>query len=737
MTVTTITQASFTDGVYAISKPGDYELGEDVTGKIAIDKKSGGTFAINLKGHTLANANGGNAIYCEGSGRSATLTISNGSVVATGKSVQAVRIDAHFTEVNLNGVSVDTTDGICVHVQTAKTVYINGGSYKTTNKTDGVDEPVFCVVNGTLNVNGGDSAATITLNGGTNIVKKDETGSGSIVLSGGTFSAFPTQATLSDSSAYSVHKTSKGFEVVSGKGAPESACWKVVKKGFGTIYFDTTADKEAFAKGYATEDDQFTQLRATVTFDPANGEESVTKTVEVGSMVSAPEVPAKKDGVFKFWSVDGKTAFNFSTAINSDITLTAVYDDAVATNGHEGYASLQAAINDYAPGDDDVITLLKDTTESVVVSSIEGEDKAIKIDLGGKTLTAKTGESAIKLSGVRTLTLTNGSVTSADKPCLEVTADAAGSTVNLASQGEFSSGKLELSATCKNEPKVSAVYVVGNPEAQTELHVMGGTYSSEGSNALRVTNNVCVHVTDGDFSSGETDGAASTIMAFINCKVEFAGGSVNHHITLANDSTANIYSGSFGDATNANQVVEGKYLYKAKGEEFDYEVRDREDALDDASFVVYGDGVKRVYFADFDEAEDYNVTLEDRGVKNSAVINLYRAAFIVMGEQYDLRVYECGDEIGELPEAPEVEDYTFAGWYVNGQKIDSSYSVIGDVEVTAMWYWNGSSDEKPTDNPKAKGNKHLPQTGDPALAVSGIAAAGAALAGLGAIRRRK
>ncbi len=474
-----------------------------------------------------------------------------------------------------------------------------------------------------------------------------------------------------------------------------------------------------------------------MTFDLANGEDPVTKTVEVGSTVSALENPHKKDGVFKFWSSDGKTEFDFDTAINNDVKLTAVYDDAVATNGHDGYASLQDAINDYDPGDGNVITLLKDTTESVVVPPIKGEDKAIKINLGGKTLTAATGKSAITLSGVRTLTLTNGAITSADKPCLEVTEDAAGSTVNLASQGEFSSGELKLSATKADKQDVYTVLVTGDSKAQTELHVMGGSYSSEGSSALRVANNVCVHVTDGDFSSEETVPDANTIMASDGCKVEFAGGSVNHHITLANSSTANIYSGSFGDATNANQVVDGKYLYKAKGEEFDYEVRDLEDALDDASFVVYGDGVKRVYFADFDEAEDYCATLEERGVENCAVINLYRAAFIVMGEQYDLRVYECGDEIGELPEAPEVEDYTFAGWYVNGQKIDSSYSVIGDVEATAMWYWNGSSDEKPTDNPKAKGNKHLPQTGDPALAVSGIAAAGAALAGLGAIRRRK
>ncbi len=190
-TVTTITQDSFNDGVYAISEPGNYELGEDVTGKIAIDKENGGAFAINLKGYTLTNANGGNAIFCKGSGHSATLTVSNGSIVATGKSVQAVRIDAHLTTVELDGVSVDTTDGICVHVQTATAVNIKGGSYKTSNKTEGVDEPVLCVAGGTLNVNGGDSVATLTLDGGTNIVKNDGKGSAFIKLSGGTFSASP------------------------------------------------------------------------------------------------------------------------------------------------------------------------------------------------------------------------------------------------------------------------------------------------------------------------------------------------------------------------------------------------------------------------------------------------------------------------------------------------------------------------------------------------------------------
>ena len=117
--------------------------------------------------------------------------------------------------------------------------------------------------------------------------------------------------------------------------------------------------------------------------------------------------------------------------------------------------------------------------------------------------------------------------------------------------------------------------------------------------------------------------------------------------------------------------------------------------------------------------------------------------------RYDVRVCEDGQEVGELPSSSKIkmDGYTFAGWYVDGQKIDSNYKVTKDVSAVAKWYKDGSETD-PTDNPSDKGDetpsddskdkgKKLPQTGDAALAVSGLAAAGAALAGIGALRRRK
>ena len=735
---TTVTQESLTDGVYTIEEPGEYALGENINGRIEFAPNTkDGQYSLDLAGYTLKSEGDGSAIQCYSQKAGNKITVSNGTVVKTGTNKQAIRADCGVSlTVDLNGVNVEATDSICVYTESSNvTVNINGGSYKTSNKTSGVDESVICVNEGTVNVAGVNDGSTpvFTLDGGTNIVKVNNPVWGCVLLSGGVFSSFPDAAMLSDTSAYSFHKTSKGFEVVSGTDLPDGACWKLTYDGT-LVFFDSTADKDEFVESHACSDVE--HLRAVVTFDPANGDDPVERVVAVnGTAAGQVEDPVKADGVFKYWSADGKTDFDIEhTPITGDTKLTAVYGEAVATNGTEGYASLQEAINDNGH-EASTVTLLKDITESVSIYQCV----ALTINLGGKTLTSEDGCDGIILSSKGTLTITNGSV-KADGDCLYVNSYAAGSTVNLASEGELSEGPLYFSKLESDEDLdfCGAVYVCGGAETTT-LNIMGGSYESAGYYAIYVEGDVTLNVTDGQFSNGLKDEDYSTITAEDGSNVEFAGERVSDHILLDSTSTATVHSGKFGDATNAGDVVEGKYLYKGNKEYYEgkdeyYEVLDYEDALDASDYVVYNEDFStRVYFATYEDAKAYAASIGDESV----IVNLYHVPFLVKGEQYYYHTYEVGEEIGELPEAPEFEDYTFAGWYVNGEKIDSTYKVNDDITVVAMWYWNGSSDEEPTDNPEAKGNKKLPQTGDPAMAVSGIAAAGAALAGIGALRRRK
>ncbi len=745
-----LTQADFhpenEGSFYAICDSRSYVLDEDVTGRIRFTSDGNVKPTLDLNGHELTGV-GDSTVWFD-TGQMGTVTIKNGTLSqSTNKHV--VYVDAGVFTVNFDSVNISATDAICVQVESSSAVNINGGTYTTTNTTGGAGEPVLCAGGawGRINVQAGD----FQLVGGTTIVKRDNDAVTNYIKvapasdsSNITFSSFPSQAELA--SGYTLLKSKGGsYEVVaSGSDKLAEADWMVSGvTNFGTVYFEDGDEAKAFAAEDAAR--TATQLRATVTFDPANGDEPASYKVNIGGYATdLVSDPGKADGVFKFWSADKQTEFELATTpITEDITLTALYDDAVATNGSVGYASLQDAINaNYDEGA--TVTLLADTTESVTVPA----DTNLTIDLGGKTLTGIDGKEAIWVKGKATLTITNGTVRSNDD-CLYVGPEAAGSTINLASEGELSKGALYFSRTQSQEPEGGNVYVVSLAGQMTTLNINGGNYESAGSYSVRVDDAI-LNVTDGQFSNGEDDDDSSTILATYSSRVEFAGERVSGHIGLETGSTATVYSGKFGDATNAGDVVEGKYLFKGNDPTDDcYEVIDLDDALEYSDYVVYDyDKGTKVYFQSFDDAQNYADALFEEG-DEVAIVKLYRVYFLVSKgdgfEQYDVRVCEDGTEIGELPDSSQlkVEGYTFAGWYVNGKKIDASYKVTADAEAYAMWYKDGSTE--PTDDPSgkdaskddSKGDKKLPQTGDPVLAVSGIAAAGAALAGFGALRRRK
>lgn len=63
----------------------------------------------------------------------------------------------------------------------------------------------------------------------------------------------------------------------------------------------------------------------TVTFDSDGGSEVEAQTVEAGQTATRPEDPTKEDYTFQGWLLDGEE-FDFTTAINEDITLTAYWE---------------------------------------------------------------------------------------------------------------------------------------------------------------------------------------------------------------------------------------------------------------------------------------------------------------------------------------------------------------------------------------------------------------------------
>ena len=111
----------------------------------------------------------------------------------------------------------------------------------------------------------------------------------------------------------------------------------------------------------------------TVTFDPNNGGETWTATVEHGATLTAPEQPANGSKVFDGWFADGaEQAFDFTTPITGELTLTAHWSDEVVKVGTRiTFANGAVEYNTTTPY---VIWNGKAATPTFTV---EGEDNAV------------------------------------------------------------------------------------------------------------------------------------------------------------------------------------------------------------------------------------------------------------------------------------------------------------------------------------------------------------------------
>ena len=142
-------------------------------------------------------------------------------------------------------------------------------------------------------------------------------------------------------------------------------------------------------------------------------------------------------------------------------------------------------------------------------------------------------------------------------------------------------------------------------------------------------------------------------------------------------------------------------------------------------------------------------------VSDLVLHQIFHVTFETKGATVGTLYVEEGDALGELPEAGSVDGYDFVGWYVDdtydeANKVTAETVPTSDLTVNSFWLEKGSDKgDEPTDEPSDKGgeddgksdgkgsDKVMPQTGDVASMAAGVAAAGAALAGIGALRRRK
>ncbi len=138
-----------------------------------------------------------------------------------------------------------------------------------------------------------------------------------------------------------------------------------------------------------------------VTFDGGTDRGIFTKRINAGETVTEPSNPIMTGKSFKYWTADGETAFDFTTTLSSDITLTAVYEEIPPTTTAELFVE---AVNrgdseiilesDITLTDKDVITIGTGT----VIKSAEGQRYTITLD--GSSRLATASGSTVTFQGI-------------------------------------------------------------------------------------------------------------------------------------------------------------------------------------------------------------------------------------------------------------------------------------------------------------------------------------------------
>lgn len=257
------------------------------------------------------------------------------------------------------------------------------------------------------------------------------------------------------------------------------------------------------------------------------------------------------------------TVFGLSMSVSLSETAKAADEtSAVAQVGTTTYGTLNGAIGAAAEGS--TVTLLKDTTEDVVV------DKNITLDLGGKTLTGtNSGKATLSIQNGATTTVKNGSIVgSTSYYTIEITkgsnATATFETLT-ATAGNTGSSMIDNWGTLTI---TSGTYTGGlntvKSEEGTTLTITGGKFVSDYAPAYNVTGTILVYgtttISGGEFIQNSTSTAARVVVTGLvegyTSITNVTGGS------FTTKSSGNIFHG-LGKATSDNFEVSGGTFNKA------------------------------------------------------------------------------------------------------------------------------------------------------------------------------
>ena len=727
---TTINYDDFELGVYTITAPGEYVLGDNVTGTI----QAGCDFSLDLNDQVLSGAEDADTAAIVVSG-SATAIISNGTIDATKSCVQV----GDSARVKLSGVTATSngTDATLCALS-GSTLQVESGNYLNTGSSyvlECSDKASATISGGIFTATGGSSSVELEDNSMLNVTAGtfskdlDKGDSATLSISGG---AFPSLNNLSSAASDTyvlkekeapIYVYTQDFDSI--RNAKTN--YLVQTADGQSVYFEDETEAYTYYNTISSEGGHIYSSHVTVTFDAYggtfDGKDSVSRTVMCGESISDVDAPTKEDGVFAGWtdkwgySVDPST-----TEFMGDATLYASWKTAVASIGDVNYASLYSAVK--AAKDGDTVKLLTNTKENINIAT----PKSITVDLNGKTLTGFAEDSNTFSVNCRNcnVTIKNGTIVGSKQ-----------SGVYAYTPG----GKVILS-----DLKISSWYGVTAQagEATIENCECKGASTGLVVNGALATDPV-VTVKSGSFTNGYgEDSAYVTTGGTLNVE----GGSFANHIS--SKGALSITGGTFGDASNAGDVAEGYAMYKPSDEiqAGIYEVLESGKARLEADWGVTTSNGVTVYFDTKDDAQAYADANKDDEGESPLVYKLHiTVTFMRTSEE----VYTTGHvEYGEsltLPADPTYAGYNFLGWYYELE--DGSYlpyeetdEFYDDVTLHALWLKKGSEgkgeDEKPTDRPEGEEDaKKLPQTGDAAGIASAVAAAGAALAGMGALRRRK
>ena len=694
-------------------------------------------FALYAKGGTVVVNDG--AFTCEDDWAAARVGDEDAETVA---------------ELTINGGTFTAEDDVALEVWGASVATINDGAFITGGD---VLEVIDMSDSASLTVNGGtigspdDEArysisayykdtCTLAINGGIIYGTVDFEGSNTFTgVSGGTFDAnfgVDVASNLAEGKAM-LCETEGMFKVVDLADA-KAAASKVVDYSFDnldrtphTIYFKDADTAQKFCESHASDLDEPSIMDVYHVTFTSRGETVETRGVVAGDKLGdLPDAESVYGNEFAGWYVNGEYAdenkAGSDIVVTSDLSLVALWfpngsntptDQPVekfcASIGDVKYHTLQDAIDAAQASQDGnpTITLLDDVCESATASK-----GTFTIDLAGKTLTADDG-AAITVQGTANVTLAN----SGDAGGIE-----AGNTVGVRLAGDDAVLTVEDGVTIASESSNALRVDSGT------LAVNGGTFKTDDEDVLLIAGGT-IAINAGDFS-----------------------GLISYESPETNDADLTVYGGTFDFScllvvTAAKQ--DGKDVLVNTQRRC--EVLDTEAAKVRAARAVrftVGGRELLAYFESADDAKAFCKQLDSAGFSNQT-LKIFRVTFESLGEIVKTSYVLEGEKLGELP-AAESSIADFAGWYVDGvysdaNKVDADTVPTSDLLIKSMWIERGSttpdggSGSTPISDPTGKGTgtgsststDALPQTGD--IAVACIVALGSAIAGAGAILRRK